>query len=278
MVLAVHRGAISLQPPLSVLGLIGRRCSFTLNHVPFTTVNVAPIRRALKAAWCVCLLGGCATASPEPPQTAAAPQSHDMHDMQGMHDMHHGQGSASMASGQAMNHQGHDMSGMGGAEIVIPPGAIYTEADVSFMQGMIAHHAQAIYMSRMAPSRDADPRLTRLAQKIDLSQEGEIVLMQDWLRANGQFVPDTSSWRTMTMHGMLTTEELAKLEAARGQEFDRLYLQYMIRHHEGALVMVADLYASPRAAQDVDISVLANDIETTQRAEIGLMQAMLTEL
>jgi len=172
---------------------------------------------------------------------------------------------------------GHHDHGGGAAAITIPAGALYTEADVSFMQGMIAHHAQAIHMSRMAPTRDADARLVKLAQKIDLSQAGEIALMQDWLRANGQFVPDTSSWRTMTMHGMLTNEELAKLEAARGPAFDRMFLEYMIRHHEGALTMVADLYASPRAAQDVDVSVLANDVETTQRAEIGLMRQMLAE-
>jgi uncharacterized protein (DUF305 family) len=100
--------------------------------------------------------------------------------------------------------------------------------------------------------------------------------MQDWLRANGQFAPDTSSWRTMTMHGMLTAAELSRLEAARGAEFDRLFLEYMIRHHEGALKMVADLLATPRAAQDVDVSVLANDVETTQTAEIGLMRQMLS--
>jgi uncharacterized protein (DUF305 family) len=81
----------------------------------------------------------------------------------------------------------------------------------------------------------------------------------------------------MTMHGMLTAEELARLEAARGAAFDRLFLTYMIRHHEGALKMVADLLATPRAAQDVDVSVLANDVETTQTAEIGLMRQMLTE-
>lgn len=177
-----------------------------------------------------------------------------------------------MAAG-GMNHHEHG----GGAAIVIPAGALYTEADVSFMQMMIAHHAQAIHMSRMVPSREADPRLGRLAHKIDLSQAGEIALMQDWLRANGQAVPDTSSWRTMMMQGMLTTEQLARLEAARGPAFDRLYLEGMIYHHEGALTMVEELYASPRAAQDVDISVLANDIETTQRAEIGLMRLMLVD-
>jgi uncharacterized protein (DUF305 family) len=162
--------------------------------------------------------------------------------------------------------------------VTIPAGALFTEADVRFMQGMIAHHAQAIHMSRMAAARGASPRLVRFAQKIDLSQAGEIVQMQDWLRANGQFAPDTSSWRGMTMHGMLTTEELARLDAARGPAFDRLFLEYMIRHHEGALKMVADLVATPRAAQDVDVSVLANDVESTQTAEIGLMRQMLTEL
>jgi uncharacterized protein (DUF305 family) len=164
------------------------------------------------------------------------------------------------------------------APIRIPPGALFTEADVRFMQGMIAHHAQAIHMSRMAAARGASPRLVRFAQKIDMSQAGEIAQMQDWLRANGQFAPDTSSWRGMTMHGMLTAEELARLEAARGAAFDRLFLEYMIRHHEGALKMVADLVATPRAAQDVDVSVLANDVESTQTAEIGMMRMMLLEM
>ena len=182
---------------------------------------------------------------------------------------------AAAAPAQDTAHQ-HHMAGAG-STITIPAGARYTEADVRFMQGMIAHHAQAIHMSRMAPSHGANPRLARFAQKIDLSQAGEIVQMQEWLRANGQFAPDTSAWRTMTMHGMLTAEELARLEAARGPAFDRLFLEYMIRHHEGALKMVADLLATPRAAQDVDVSVLANDVESTQTAEIGLMRQMLTE-
>jgi uncharacterized protein (DUF305 family) len=139
-------------------------------------------------------------------------------------------------------------------------------------------------MSRMAPSRGVSPRLLRLAHKIDQSQAGEIALMQDWLRAHGQAVPDTNSWRAMVsmpgmdMPGMLTLAELAELEAARGAAFDRRYLALMIRHHEGALRMVADLLATPRAAQDVDVNVLANDVESTQTAEIGLMRAMLVEL
>ena len=234
-------------------------------------MNAAPPRiglaAALAAACCLALLGACATAprpdaappaAPAPTQTAPT------------------QTAAAPAAADPMAH--HDHHAMGAATITIPAGARYTEADVRFMQGMIAHHAQAIHMSRMAPTRGASPRLTRFAHKIDLSQAGEIVLMQEWLRANGQFAPDTSAWRTMTMHGMLTAAELAKLEAARGPAFEKLFLEYMIRHHEGALKMVADLFATPRAGQDVDVSVLANDVESTQTAEIGLMRQMLLEL
>lgn len=182
---------------------------------------------------------------------------------------------AAQAAAPAAEAHHHHAAGAG--TITIPAGALFTEADVRFMQGMIAHHGQAIHMSRLASSRGADPRLQRFAQKIDLSQAGEIALMQDWLRANGQFAPDTSAWRGMSMPGMLTAEELAALEGMRGATFDRQFLTMMIRHHEGAIRMVADLLATPRAAQDVDVSVLANDIENTQTAEIGLMRQMLAQ-
>jgi uncharacterized protein (DUF305 family) len=175
------------------------------------------------------------------------------------------------------SHAHHQVEGL--PPVTIPAGALYTEADVRFMQGMIAHHGQAIHMSRLAAVRGADERLLRLAKKIDLSQAGEIALMQDWLRANRQFAPADSSWRTMTaMHGMLTPAELASLEAARGREFDRRFLGLMIRHHEGALRMVKELLSTPRAGQDVDVNVLANDVEVTQTAEIGLMRQMLAEM
>ncbi len=236
-------------------------------------MNAAPPRIGLAAACCLALLGACATAprpaapppaAPAPTQTTPSPAAAAQTPAQ------------AQAPAESMGHHDHHMAGAGA--ITIPAGARYTEADVRFMQGMIAHHAQAIHMSRMAPTRGASARLTRFAQKIDLSQAGEIVLMQEWLRANGQFAPDTSAWRTMTMHGMLTAAELAKLEAARGPAFERLFLEYMIRHHEGALKMVADLFATPRAGQDVDVSVLANDVENTQTAEIGLMRQMLLEM
>lgn len=160
----------------------------------------------------------------------------------------------------------------------IPEDAIYTEADVHFMQGMIAHHAQAVYMSRMAARHGATPRVLRLAMKIDQSQVAEIRLMQGWLVANKQFAPDTSSWRTMHMPGMLTTEQLTQLDAARGTEFDRQFLELMIQHHMGALSMVEDLFDSPLAAQDVDVSVFANDVHMVQTAEIGAMEKLLAEL
>jgi uncharacterized protein (DUF305 family) len=172
--------------------------------------------------------------------------------------------------------QEHAMSGMG--HIVIPKGAIYTVADVEFMQGMIAHHAQAIYMSRMAEAHRANPRVLKLATKIDQSQVAEIRIMQDWLRNNGQHAPDTSSWRTMTMPGMLTKSQLAQLDSAKGVEFDRAFLDLMIQHHEGALQMVKDLFAKPRAGQEVDVNVFANDVVTVQTAEIGIMRQLMSQL
>ena len=174
----------------------------------------------------------------------------------------------------------HRMAAMDGMSmpVVISKGALYTEADVRFMQGMIAHHAQAIHMSRLATARGANPRVLKFANKIDQSQQAEIRLMQDWLVANRQSAPDTGSWRTMSMPGMLTATQLAQLAAATGVEFDRQFLTLMIQHHNGALRMVADLLATPLAAQDVDVSVFANDVELVQTAEIALMQQMLANL
>jgi uncharacterized protein (DUF305 family) len=162
--------------------------------------------------------------------------------------------------------------------IVVPEGAIYTVADVEFMQGMIAHHAQAIFMTRMAESHRASPRVLKLATKIDQSQVAEIRIMQQWLRSNGQTAPDTSSWRTMRMAGMLTDDQIKALDDAKGVEFDRAFLEYMIQHHEGALQMVKDLFATPRAGQEVDVNVFANDVVSVQTAEIGVMRQMLSQL
>jgi uncharacterized protein (DUF305 family) len=172
---------------------------------------------------------------------------------------------------------GMDHGGMN-TPVTIPAGAIYTAADVHFMQGMIAHHAQAIFMSRLAESHGANPRLLKLALKIDQSQMTEINQMQGWLRANGQVAPDTSSYHHVMMDGMLNEAQIKQLTDAKGPEFDRLFLTFMIMHHQGALKMVADLHAAPGAAQDVDVSVFANEVEVVQIAEIDAMNQLLYEL
>ena len=106
---------------------------------------------------------------------------------------------------------------------------------------------------------------------IDQSQIPEIVIMQNWLRRYDQFVPDTSSWHTMSMPGMLTDDQIKALNAARGVDFDRKFLEYMIQHHSGAIKMVNDLLATPGAGQEVDTNVFANDVVTVQTGEIGIM-------
>jgi uncharacterized protein (DUF305 family) len=164
------------------------------------------------------------------------------------------------------------------AKITLPPGSLVKVADVQFMQGMIAHHAQAVFMTRLAESHGASPRVLFLARKIDQSQMPEIVLMQQWLAHYKQHVPDTSSYHNMMMPGMLTPKQIADLEKARAKEFDRQFLQLMIQHHEGALKMVKDLFATPGAAQEVDISVFANDVDVVQTAEIAQMRQMLADL
>ena len=184
-------------------------------------------------------------------------------------------GASSTASAQSST--GHAGMHMGG-EIVIPKGALYTKADVEFMQGMIAHHAQAIVMSRMAEKNGANPQVLKLSNKIDQSQVPEILIMQEWLKRNGQMAPDTSSWHHMRMDGMLTDDELKEMDQAKGVDFDRLFLTGMIKHHMGALKMVDDLFATPRAGQDVDVSVFANDVVTAQTGEIGIMKRLLSQL
>jgi len=187
-------------------------------------------------------------------------------------------GASSVASAQGsmagMDHSMHRV----GPEIVIPKGAIYTKADVEFMQGMIAHHAQAIVMSRMAEKNGANPQVLKLSRKIDQSQVPEIDIMQKWLRRYNQFAPDTASWHDMRMDGMLTDEELKALSASQGVNFDRLFLTGMIKHHAGALKMVDDLFKAPGAGQEVDAGVFANDVVTAQTGEIGIMRRLLTQL
>ena len=156
----------------------------------------------------------------------------------------------------------------------------YTGADVRFMQGMIGHHAQAIEMTALVPSRTSRDAMKLLAQRIEVSQRDEIAMMRGWLRARGQSLPDAHAQHQdggALMPGMLTAEEMAHLAAASGPAFDRLFLESMIKHHDGALVMVTDLFAAPGAGQDPEIFAFASDVDADQRMEIARMSALLKE-
>jgi len=155
----------------------------------------------------------------------------------------------------------------------------FTEADVRFMQGMISHHAQALEMSALVSSRTNREAMELLAQRVALSQEDEIDMMQDWLRDRDLEVPDSSMHHGDDfdlMPGMLSPEEMASLEAASGFEFDSLFLQFMIDHHEGALEMVDNLLDQPGTAQDSVLFAFTSDVTSDQTSEIERMAAMLT--
>ena len=158
----------------------------------------------------------------------------------------------------------------------------FTSADVQFMQGMIGHHAQAVEMVAMIPSRTTDEAMLALGKRIDVSQADEIKMMQSWLRGRGQDVPDEHAMHAMhdgmLMPGMLTAAEMDRLRAATGKEFERLFLEGMIKHHAGALTMVEELFATPGAGQDSEIYAFASDVDADQRMEIIRMGAMLKEL
>ncbi len=156
----------------------------------------------------------------------------------------------------------------------------YTEADVRFMHGMIAHHAQALEMTALVPSRSASDRVKLLSQRIEVSQNDEIAQMQRWLRRRGETVPGPHAHHEggRRMPGMPTPEEMARLAAATGAEFDRLFLESMIRHHEGALVMVAELFAARGAGQETELYELAAGVDSDQRIEIDRMRAMLQQM
>jgi uncharacterized protein (DUF305 family) len=157
----------------------------------------------------------------------------------------------------------------------------FTKADVAFMQGMIGHHQQAIDMTALIPTHSSSADLRKLGERISLSQADEIKMMRHWLEVRGQALPDEHAMHmhgAMLMPGMLTEPEMEQLAAAKGTEFDRLFLEGMIKHHGGALTMVHDLLAMPGAAQDSEIFAFASDVEADQQMEIDRMGAMLREL
>ncbi len=168
----------------------------------------------------------------------------------------------------------------------------FTEADVKFMTGMIAHHAQALVMSRLASENGASPKIQRLASRIINAQKDEILTMQQWLRDRNQPVPKIEidglnlmieiGGEPFTMYkkmaGVLSDKQLEELANAKNEDFDRLFLKYMIEHHSGAVVMVKNLFATDGAAQDNAAFRLASDIQVDQITEIERMNLMLENL
>jgi uncharacterized protein (DUF305 family) len=168
--------------------------------------------------------------------------------------------------------------------------ARHTAADIRFMTDMIAHHAQAIIMARWAATHGASSSIRTLAGRVVNAQQDEIAIMQQWLRDRGLPVPEmrldgirvkmvvNGMEHEHRMPGMLTDEQMTQLDAARGAEFDRLFLTFMIQHHRGAVSMVKELIASPGAAQDDAVFKIASDINVDQTTEIDRMQKMLAAM
>lgn len=161
----------------------------------------------------------------------------------------------------------------------------YTAADIHFMSGMIGHHAQAIAMSQLAPTRSATPAVQRLAERIINAQYDEINIMRQWLADRQQPIPEVTpkgmkmmmdgAEHEMLMPGMLTEQQMAQLDSARGKEFDELFLTYMIQHHRGAVGMVKELFGTYAAGQDELVFRFATDVNVDQNTEISRMEQML---
>ena len=164
----------------------------------------------------------------------------------------------------------------------------YTRADIDFMSGMISHHAQAIVMSKWAPTHGASPAVIRLTERIINAQTDEITMMQGWLRDRQQPVPEANPKgmkmmmggmeHVMAMPGMLSDEQMAQLDAARNVEFDRLFLTWMIQHHRGAVAMVETLFSNRGAGQDETVFKFANDVSIDQSTEMVRMAQMVLDL
>jgi len=167
---------------------------------------------------------------------------------------------------------------------VVSP-APFTSADVHFMAGMIGHHAQAVLMAGWAPSHGASASLRAMCERIVVGQGDEIVLMQRWLRDRHEMVPAGDATHDMMpgmdhtlMPGMLTPQQLMQLDSARGTEFDRLFLVFMIQHHTGAITMVNELFGSQGGGEEEIVFRFASDVYADQTTEIARMNRMLDAL
>jgi uncharacterized protein (DUF305 family) len=222
-------------------------------------MKIPSARRAgalLPAAAVVAFIAACGTAARAPERSAVQPA---------------GQGRPALSPAE-----------MARADSGRPP---YTRADAEFISGMIDHHAQAVLMAGWAPSHGANGSIRGLAERIVVAQRDEIAFMQRWLRERREPVPDADASHMMMagmdhklMPGMLTPEQLTQLNQARGADFDRLFLTFMIQHHEGAITMVDKLFSSNGAGQDEDIFKFASDVHADQTTEIDRMSLMLKSL
>jgi uncharacterized protein (DUF305 family) len=171
---------------------------------------------------------------------------------------------------------------------ILPPSSA---KNVEFMQGMIMHHAQAVEMTALIASRTENKDLRLLGARISKSQSDEIEFMKRWLKARGEptempmpkmtgvDMPGMDmSKQPMLMPGMLTPKQMEAVRKAEGAEFDKLFLTGMIQHHNGALIMVKDLFDTAGAGQDAELFNFATDVDSGQRAEIRIMQTMLQAL
>jgi uncharacterized protein (DUF305 family) len=161
----------------------------------------------------------------------------------------------------------------------------YSAADVRFMSGMIGHHVQAVLIAGWAPSHGASLPVRALSERIVVGQRDEIAFMQSWLQDRHLPVPDGDPSHVLMpgmqhamMPGMLTPEQLARLDQARGPDFDRLFLSFMIQHHQGAITMVEQLMGSQGAAQDDKVFKFVSDVSADQTTEIDFMSKMLEAL
>jgi len=181
-----------------------------------------------------------------------------------------------------INPTGRSPAAIAAADSGRPP---FTKADVDFISGMIGHHAQAVLMAGWAPSHGASPSVQALCERIVVAQRDEIRFMQRWLRERKQPVPDGDTSHMMMagmdmklMPGMLTPEQLMELDKARGADFDRLFLKYMIQHHNGAIEMVETLFSANGAGQDEDVFKFASDVHVDQITEVNRMTLMLQNM
>ena len=167
------------------------------------------------------------------------------------------------------------------AQATPQPAPRHGDADVRFITGMIGHHAQALEMVALVRERATRADVRMMAERIEVSQRDEIAMMERWLRARGHPVPSADSAHAhhgaghAQMPGMLTAEEMQRLRGASGAEFDRLFLELMIRHHEGALAMVAELFGTRGGGQESETFHIASEVDADQRMEIDRMRTML---